>query len=440
MNMKNKNRVYLIVILLAFIACDNTDYSNQTPCENGIYLNVAEKRSSETMTFNKTITEQARIFTAKLAYPAETDVSVNVSVQSGLVDLFNAKNRTDYVSLPEKFYQLEQSEAIVKAGKINSDPLHIQFSNLTELEIDKSYLCPVTLTSPQGVGLLHGSATYWYVVKRSSAITTAVNLNHCYVEVPGFYVPKGGTTPQGNAAHLNGMKAFTFEMIVRINSIDQYTEITSLMGIEQYCCFRMGDAGFQRRQLQVQTPAGKFPETNKSKLLNLGEWYHLAITYDVIEKTIIFYVNGKEQSKDTGYGTSDFAEINLAKAIKESSPGEGDGEWLFYIGRSYNDRWEINRQLNGNVCEVRIWDTARIPQEIWTNMYDIHEPEKEEHLAAYWKFNEGSGNEIKDHSRYGNNAQIVRYWKDAANKIDYEVEDSELWPSGIEVPQINREE
>lgn len=42
----------------------------------------------------------------------------------------------------------------IRAGKINSAPLHIYFENLTELEIDKAYLCPVSLNSAQGVGLL----------------------------------------------------------------------------------------------------------------------------------------------------------------------------------------------------------------------------------------------------------------------------------------------
>ena len=90
----------------------------------------------------------------------------------------------------------------IRAGKINSAPLHIYFENLTELEIDKAYLCPVSLNSAQGVGLLDGSTTYWYIVKRSSAITTAVDLRYCYVEVPGFYVPKCCSSEQFEGCHL----------------------------------------------------------------------------------------------------------------------------------------------------------------------------------------------------------------------------------------------
>lgn len=79
----------------------------------------------------------------------------------------------------------------------------------------------MSLNSAQGVGLLDGSTTSWYIVKRSSAITTAVDLRYCYVEVPGFYVPKWGTEPAGNAAHLNNLKAVTFEIITRISNFDE---------------------------------------------------------------------------------------------------------------------------------------------------------------------------------------------------------------------------
>lgn len=437
---KQKILPLVLILLFAVVACDNSDYSKDSPFDNSVYLSMAEKKASEMMTFNKTIETMDRSFTARLAYPASKDVTVQLAVDASLVDIYNSRNGTNYEVLPSKYYRLDKNEAVIPEGKINSDQLHIHFKELTELEIDKAYLCPVSLTSSQGVDVLKGSETYWYVVKRSSAISTAVDLKHCYVEVPGFSVPKGSEEPQGNAAHLNGMKAVTFEIIIRVNAFDQNSsEISSLMGIEQTFCLRIGDSGFPREQLQVQTPAGKFPESNKAKLLNTGMWYHVALTYDIATKTMIMYVNGKEQSRSTNHGSSDFTTIDLAKQELPTTPGGTDGDWQFYIGRSYNDRWSINRQMNGNVCEARIWDVVRSEKEIWDNMYDISEPENEPHLAAYWKFNEGSGNTIKDYSKYGNDAQIVRYWKSEQDKTEYEVSDESLWPTGVEVPQLNKE-
>lgn len=36
--------------------------------------------------------------------------------------------------------------------------------------------------------------------------------------------------------------------------------------------------------------------------------------------------------------------------------------------------------------------------------------------------------------------RIVLYWKDFNSKEEYDVKNEELWPSGIEVPQVNRED
>lgn len=78
--------------------------------------------------------------------------------------------------------------------------------------------------------------------------------------------------------------------------------------------------------------------------------------------------------------------------------------------------------LNGEICEVRIWNVVRTQEEIYKNMYDV-DPQTPG-LCAYWKFNDGKGhNTAKDFTGNGNDA--VAY----ANAV---------WPDGIEVPQKNK--
>ena len=63
----------------------------------------------------------------------------------------------------------------------------IYFNNLLDLEIDKTYLVPLTISETSGgVHLLNGSKTLFYLVRRSSAITVAANLKDNYLEVPTF--------------------------------------------------------------------------------------------------------------------------------------------------------------------------------------------------------------------------------------------------------------
>ena len=97
--------------------------------------------------------------------------------------------------------------------------------------------------------------------------------------------------------------------------------------------------------------------------------------------------------------------------------------YQFFIGRSYNDY----RPLQGRIAEARVWSVARTQEEIWDNMYRLpdYEPEDYPELIGYWKFDEGEGNVIHDYSMYGNDGE-------AAADI--------VWPAGIEIPEINKEE
>ena len=83
------------------------------------------------------------------------------------------------------------------------------------------------------------------MVRRSSAITTAVSLKNNFFEVPGF--DKGSST----ADVVNNMKQLTYEAIIRVNNFKNGVtarEISTIMGIEQYSLFRLGDAGFPAQQ------------------------------------------------------------------------------------------------------------------------------------------------------------------------------------------------
>ena len=93
---KQKIRFAIFMLLLAVTACDNADYSKSAPFDNGVYLSVAESKTSETMTFNKTIIQREKSFTARLAYPAGTDVTVNVTVDPSQVEAYNSRNNTSY--------------------------------------------------------------------------------------------------------------------------------------------------------------------------------------------------------------------------------------------------------------------------------------------------------------------------------------------------------
>ena len=417
------------VLLFLPVACDNTDYSEKSPFDNSAYLNIAASKNTETFTFNRKVTSQTKTFAVKLSYPAGDDVKVSLKVDASLTSEYNAKNDTNYEILPAEHYQLSKDRVVVPAGKTTSEEVSIKFLKLDELEIDATYLCPLSIGGAEGVGVMDGSRTMYYLVRRSSAITTAMNLKNVYVTVPGF--DKGSPT----ADVVNNLSAVTMEAIIRVNSFQP--EISSIMGIEMYLQMRIGDANFPNQQLQVQTTYGKFPDASKQKLLLAGEWYHVALTWDLATATIAYYVNGQLQSISTSHGKSDLTSISLGDKEPDDEFGNG-GDHNFYFGRSYTLSHDLSRQFDGEICEARIWSVARTQEQIYQNMYDIPNPADEPALCAYWKFNEGTGLEVVDRTGHGNNAKVVPYWKTVDHVEAYSKTDAELWPSGIEVPIMNK--
>lgn len=404
---------FAALALLTATGCDNKDYTNDSPVDNVVYLDAAKIKDVTNFTFNRTIETGQQSLSAQLIRPTGTDISVGIKPASELVDAYNARLGTDYPMLDAKHYKLSAEKAIIKQGKVTSDPVTVDFTGLTELDVDAGYLLPVTIDQvSDGMGTLGGSKSICYVVRRSSAITSAASLKDNYFKVPGF----GEFSP--TAGVVNDMPQLTYEAIIRVNSFKTETglrEISTIMGIEQYCLLRLGDAGFNPQQLQFSWQENKFPNADKGKLLNEGEWYHVAVTVDTEAKTAVIYLDGREQSRIEDYGTGE--PISLGKQ-------KTDNLFQFYIGKSYGELDDLSRQLNGEICEVRVWNTVRTQEEIYANMYNIENPTEAEGLCAYWKFNEGEGNTVHDYTENGNDA--VAY-TDA------------VWPSGIEVTQKNKE-
>lgn len=401
-------------------ACHD-DYETSTPLDPAVYIDAAESKPAVQMTFKKSITEQQKRIKAKLVKPVAEPVSVTFDVDATLVETYNARHDTEYAMLGKEYYAFSQKEVQIEPEAVESAEVVIDFTKLDQLEINVTYLLPVTIKSAS-IDILDASGTVWYLVKRSSAITMAARLVDNWFEFPTL--DKKG--PQSDL--YNGLTAVTYEAIIRIEDFKKHGEISSIMGVEQYLLLRIGDADFNRQQLQFDGSGdgagfGKFPEKDNSKILLEKEWYHVACSYDQKTRQVRIYVNGKLQSAADDVGSSTPAPINLAmRALYDANPEVNKAmkeAYQFFIGRSYDD----NRQLNGDIAEVRVWNVARSEEEIWTSMYDV-DP-KTPGLIGYWKFNEGEGDTVPDLTGNGNDAVAHT---------------TVVWPDGIEIPQLNQEQ
>lgn len=439
---------YLItffVLLGALTACERYD-ADDHKFGNVVYLNVSQTSPVQLATFSNNRPTYDCTLQAALTYPAGQDVTVSLAVDPSLVAAYNARYGTAWPMLDEKYYTLSAPETTIAAGRTVSDVVTLQLRGLMgegeeqtgALPLDETFLVPVRI-SGASMDVLRGSDVAYYVVKRSSAITVAAQLNSGnWINFPTL--DKYGE----NSKAWNGLTAMTYEALIYIDEFATQDEtstpvsISTIMGVEQYLLLRIGDTNFERQQLQFDgsgsgSQFGKFPGKDATKNLEAGRWYHVACTYDQAARTVRIYVDGRIQSEESGVGIATQSEdnrINLAmRALYDyylNNPTEDNEKkyggfvdaYQFFIGKSYDEK----RPLNGKIAEARVWSVARTPEQIWENMYNVENPADDPTLLGYWKFNEGAGNTVRDYSMYGN---------------DGVAESDITWPAGIEIPKIN---
>lgn len=428
--MRNFNFIIRIAVLALLVSCNRFEPVDHV-FDNCAYLDVSATSQTQAATFGNRVGSLEKHLCVALSYPSDKDVKATISVDASLTDAFNHRYGTDYQLLPDTYLDFSPVSVTIEAGKVNSEKVSIGFKNLMgqgedqtgAMEIDKTYLLPVRLSS-EDISTMDGSSVAYYLVKRSSAITVAAQLTDNWIEFPLM------DTPGEVADAYNGLTALTYEALVNVDRFDLDNKdgvcnISTVMGVEQYLLLRIGDANFERQCLQFDgsgngSQFGKLPsKSDPAKKLYSGSWYHVACTYDQNERVARIYVNAKliDEVKEAGVA-GPTADNKITLAMRALGMPEA---YQFFIGKSYNDF----RPLQGKIAEARVWRVARTGDEIWKNMYRIENPKDQKDLIGYWKFNDGEGNVIKDYSWVGNHGKAVG---------------DIIWPDGIEIHEINKEE
>lgn len=439
-----KSRYIIPLLLLAATSCNRFAVEDRV-FGNSAYLDVSAFDRIQPATFSNTIQTATKQLSVTLAYPEDRDITATVSVDESLVSEYNSRYGTDYGMLPAQYLDFEGATVTIEAGKVNSGKIVIGFRNLMgegeggegAMEIDRTWLLPISLKS-EDIDIMQSSATAWYLVKRSSAITVAVQLTDDFLCFPRLDDPAETELK----AVYNDLTAVTYEAFVYIDRYDtDNVDISTIMGVEQYLLLRIGDANFERQQLQFDgsgggTQFGKVPsKSDAAKKLSAGQWYHVAATYDQSTRIARIYLNGKllDEAKDVGV-TGSSAENRIRLAPRTTVNGQAGEGYCFLIGNSYNR----NRPLQGKIAEARVWRTARTGQEIWDNMYRIEDPESCEDLIGYWKCNDGKGDTVTDYSRYRNHAKFgaKEQWQITTGVTVAQKEPA--WAANVEIPQLNK--
>lgn len=163
--MKLRNLIYLPAAACAFsgiMGCTDeiNNYEKQTPAEASNKVFVSEKYASLAFVANRTVTgevDNLDTLVAKLVVnctsPAGGDLSVRVSIDTLLVDIYNRKHESSYHQFLSNWIRLNRSTLTIPEGSTESDTLTVALRlplNSNNLASTDGYIMPIRITSASG--------------------------------------------------------------------------------------------------------------------------------------------------------------------------------------------------------------------------------------------------------------------------------------------------
>lgn len=364
------DKIYLPLFLGAIITltgCKNED-TGAHHFDNRLYISSAAV--TDDLLIRNDIIEDSRTISARLALPAEEDVSVTFEGRPEMAARYNMAYGDNAMALPAEYFSIPETVISIQRGNVSGNDIVVNFTKTNELDADMRYVLPVTVIDIKGIPLLESTRTVYFVFKGAALINVVADISEMYFPVKW-----------SSAVDVSNLKTITVEALLRSKDWEANRDnpLSTVFGIEPTFLIRIGDADRPRNQLQLLNPSGTWPAPNAAPGLPVNEWVHIAVVWDATTGDRIYYQNGQVVASDRAASGS----VSLVSNC--------------FVGRSYDD----SRWLPGEISELRIWSIQRTQEQIASNMYSVNPTTPG--LLAYWKFNEGSGNVINDATGNGTN-------------------------------------
>lgn len=375
--MKLKN-IYLVSFallagnLISSCADDIENFDNQ------LFMTA---KTPESVLVMSTSPDEERSFTLSIAKPESQDVTFTMRVAPELVSVYELQNYTSNVEmLPEAHYELADANGKILAGSLNSDPITVKFKDIKGLDVKKVYVLPLTIGN-SNIGILASANTYYYVFKEGHLVNLAANIKENAICIDKWATPD----------LLKNMHTLTAEALIRIHSLTN--TVNTLMGIEGHFLLRFGDANLDPTTLEIACANNKRVPTP----IKVGEWVHVAVTFNSDEGTIKVYYDGQQVGNFTNVGQGP---VDWSPEFSNDNDGKPRSFW---VGHSYdNGRW-----LDADIAEIRIWNRELDETEIQEPNHFYQVDPASDGLVVYWKLDERS-DEIKDATSNGNNGKAYK--------------------------------
>lgn len=371
--MKNILHKYLMLSFcsLALLSCQSDNIDEEHHYDNKVFL--TSKLVKDDLLITPEVPDATRTISYRLAKPLNRDAHLTFEAVPQMAAAYNLSFNDNAQALPAECYSIPNTKAVIKAGNISNEDVVVNFTNTHTLDNTRRYVLPVTIVDSD-IEVVDSKRTVYFVFKGAALINVVADIHKIF-----FPVNWAPSTDMGNVGTI------TVEALVKSPDwVDgRGNALSSVFGKEGTFLVRIGDSDRPRDQLQCAAPGGNYPGPNMVSGLPVNEWVHIAVVYDVNTHERIYYKDGVKVYSD-GNARQRF---NISNGC--------------FVGYAYdNTRW-----LPGEISELRVWNVVRTEEQISKNPYRV-DP-KSDGLVAYWKFNEGAGNIIRDHTGNGNDLKAA---------------------------------
>ncbi|MBD3376858.1 T9SS type A sorting domain-containing protein [candidate division KSB1 bacterium] len=196
-----------------------------------------------------------------------------------------------------------------------------------------------------------------------------------------------------NHPSLNVAENFTIEFWIKTdNPTQSWTRILEKGSWDEYYVGFYGNQGRMHGALRTDIGNGyskmTIPLGPSQTSVQENEWYHVAATYDGTTATL--FINGVAEGTKTA----------------DASPRSLLGDLIIgAVKRPVGYDFKYEKFLDATLDEVRIWNYARSTDELNNNMF-AQLTGAEDGLAAYYPFDEGTGQAANDMSANGNHGRL----------------------------------
>lgn len=351
-------------------SCNDAEYD---VLENQAYIAQTNTNGNTAKKITIGNDEVSTEMSVRVSSPVKKACSFVISTDQAALDSYNKLNSTSYEMLPAEQYTISANKVTVEEGNSASTPVSINVLPLTDKlkASGKKFAIALKIDSKDGANILKSGKSIVYVLDQViyQAVPTLNRSNYAKMEL----------------RQQNDLTAWTVEMNINMSVLK--TEVgqgnnqaifaaSGSEGRDGEIYIRFGDAPIEGNRLQIKTQGSQM---NSNMLFNQQTWYHLAFVCTGTK--LYLYVNGVlDNSMDLGGKVVCVDNMSLASS----------GSYFL---------------ANAMYSEVRLWRVARSQAEIANNMYVI-DPHTEG-LEAYWKMNEGQGDEFTDYTGNGNKCKTT---------------------------------